>query len=90
MSNKDKAPKEPKEPKRGVGTAVMEAIKAEHTNEEALEITLKEFPDARTSLASVNWYRNKMRSMDKTIPTARELKKKRTAAAPKATKDPLE
>ncbi len=72
-----------KEPKRGVGTVAMEAIRAGKTNEEALEAVLDEFPEAKTSLASINWYRNKLRSDGEEVPTSRDLKKK------EATKDPL-
>lgn len=68
--------------KRGRGDAAMDAIRAGLTNEEALKAVLEEFPDAKTSVASVGWYRNQLRQEDKSIPTARELKKKR--------KDPLE
>ncbi len=76
--------KEKKTPKRGVGTVAIEAIIAGKTNEEALAAARKEFPEAKTSLASINWYRNKLRSEgNKKVPTARELKKK-------AKKDPLE
>lgn len=74
--------KEKKAPKRGVGAVAIEAIKAGKTNEEALEAVQKEFPDAKTGLASINWYRNKLRSEGHKVPTARELKKK-------AAKDPL-
>ncbi|AKQ75808.1 hypothetical protein FDH82_gp18 [Roseobacter phage RDJL Phi 2] len=71
----DEAKTEDKAPKRGVGTVAMEAIAAGKTNEEALEAVKAEFPDAKTSLASINWYRNKMRADDKSVPTARDLKK---------------
>ncbi|KFH18462.1 hypothetical protein ELZ19_06930 [Brucella abortus] len=70
MSDEEKAPK------RGVGAVAIEAIRAGKTNEEALEAVKAEFPDAKTSLASINWYRNKLRSDGEKVPTARELKKK--------------
>ena len=84
--------KEKKAPKRGVGTAAVEAITAGKTNEETLAAVRKEFPDAKTTLASINWYRNKLRSEGKKVPTARELKKKAEGAKPAkaAAKDPLE
>lgn len=78
--------KKAKEPKRGVGTVAIEAIRAGKTNEEALEAVKAEFPEAKTSLASINWYRNKLRSDGEKVPTARELKK----AAKTDEKDPLE
>lgn len=80
--------KEKKAPKRGVGTVAMEAIRAGKTNEEALEAVKGEFSDGKTTLASVNWYRNKLRSEDKSIPTARDLKKEAKAKDEKA--DPLD
>lgn len=67
---------ETKKPKLGVGTVAIEAVKAGKTNEQALEAVKKKFPDAKTSLASINWYRNKLRADgDKSVKTARELKK---------------
>ena len=66
---------EGKQPKRGVGAVATEAILAGKTNEEALEVVKAEFPDAKTSVASINWYRNKLRSEGKKVQTARELKK---------------
>mgnify|MGYP000526583416 CR=1 FL=1 len=77
--------KEVKEPKCGVGTVAIEALKAGKTNEEVLKVVKAKFPDAKTSLASINWYRNKLRTTgNKTVKTARELKK-----AMAAKKDPL-
>lgn len=72
-----------KQPKRGVGTVAIDAIRAGRTNEQALEAVKKEFPDAKTSLASINWYRNKLRADGEKVPSARELKKA-------AKKDPLD
>lgn len=65
---------EPKPPKRGVGTVACEAIRAGKTNEEALAAVKAEFPEASTSMASINWYRNNMRTNGEDIPTARDLK----------------
>jgi len=70
-----------KAPKRGVGTVAIEAIRAGKTNEEALEAVKGEFPDAKTSLASINWYRNKLRADGEEVPTARDLKKAAKAEA---------
>ena len=71
--------------KRGVGNAAQDAIRSGLTNEEALVAVQKEFPNAKTSMASINWYRNKMRQDKKSmVKTNRELKK-----AAKA-KDPLD
>lgn len=75
-----------KAPKTGVGTVALAAIRAGKTNEEALAAVQAEFPEAKTSMASINWYRNKLRGDGEKVPTARELKKK----AKKAKKDPLD
>ncbi len=87
MAKEEKAETAAKEPKRGVGTVAVEAIKAGKDNAEALKAVQAEFPEAKTSLASINWYRNKLRSEKakgddgKLVPTARELSKKKTAEA---------
>jgi hypothetical protein len=75
MSDAAETTKAPKEKKRGIGDVITEAIKAGKTNEDALAAARAEFPDGKTTLASVNWYRNKLRAEDKSIPTARDLKK---------------
>lgn len=98
MTDKTDEKPEAKTEKRGVGSVAIEAIRAGKTNEEALEAVKAEFPDAKTSLASINWYRNKLRSDGEKVPTARELKKDakpaKAGAAETATageeKDPLE
>lgn len=92
-----KAEKEKAAPKRGVGTAAMEAILNSATNEEALTAVRIEFPDANTTKASINWYRNKLRQdgkictggtyEGKPVPNAREMAKDaKPAEAPKAAK----
>lgn len=92
----DKKTKKKAAPKQGVGTVAVDALMAGKTNEEALAACQKAFPDAKTSLASINWYRNKLRAEGKKVPTARELKKKATKPASKkagkkgGAKDPLE
>lgn len=47
--------------KRTIGAAAMEHIAAGLSNDEVLAAVKAEFPDAQTSKASVNWYRNKMK-----------------------------
>ncbi len=79
MSDKDKTKPEKKP---GVGSAACEAIRAGATNEEALTQVQKKFPKAKTSLASINWYRNKLRSDGEDVKTARELKKAAKAKDP--------
>ena len=95
--SKAKAEKPAKEPKVGVGTVAKDAIRDGKTNDEVLEIVKKKFPDAKTTLASVAWYRNDLRTKGEKIPTARELAKakadkdgdkKGTKGAKGAEKDP--
>lgn len=69
----------PKPKKRGVGTVINEAILAGKTNEEALEAAKAEFPDAKTNINTVSWYRNNLRKTNPNVPKARVAKK---AAAP--------
>lgn len=83
---------ESKEPKRGVGTVAMESIAAGLDNAETLEAVKAGFPKAKTSLASINWYRNKARADGvkgpdgNIVKTARELKKAKASEG----KDPLD
>lgn len=73
---------ETKTPRRGVGAVIREAIRAGKTNEEALDAVKAEFPDAKTTLASVSWYRNEQRKKDPTaVKSARQVKKDRQAEA---------
>lgn len=69
--------KEPKGP--GVGDVAKELIRAGKTNEEVLAAVKEQFPEAKTSMASINWYRNKLRGDGENVPTARELKADATA-----------
>ena len=84
-----KPPKPPKEkaaPKRGIGTAAKDALLASLTNEEALALVREEFPDANTTKASMNWYRNHLRTKEALcnsgdfkgmkVPNARDMAKK--------------
>ena len=72
---KAKADKTPKEPKVGVGTIAKDAIREGKSNEETLAIVKAKFPEAKTTIASVAWYRNNLRVNGEKIPTARELAK---------------
>ena len=64
--------KEPKGP--GVGDVAKTLIREGKTNEQVLAAIKEQFPDAKTSMASINWYRNKLRGDGENVPTARELK----------------
>jgi hypothetical protein len=77
----DTAPAEPKEVKVTVGSTAIAALRAGMDNNAALEAVKAVFPDAKTSLASINWYRNKLRSEGEEIATAREIRTAAIAAA---------
>lgn len=68
------AAEQPKEKTPGVGDLAKELIRAGKTNEEVLAAVKEKFPEAKTSMASVNWYRNKLRTDGEDVPTARSLK----------------
>ncbi|QNN97219.1 TolA protein [Xanthomonas phage Xp12] len=80
-NTKEQAPKAP-----GVGEIAKGLIRDGKTNEEVLAAIREQFPEAKTSMASINWYRNKLRSDGEKVPTARELKGDAKAEA-KAKKD---
>lgn len=65
---------QPKEKTPGVGDVAKDLIRGGKTNEEVLAAIKEQFPDAKTSMASINWYRNKLRGDGEEVPTARELK----------------
>ena len=77
-------------PKKTIGSVACDAIRAGKTNGDALAVVMKVFPEAKTSLASINWYRNKLRGAGEKVPTARELKKKDPKKGAKKSGDPLE
>ena len=65
---------QPQEKTPGVGDVAKDLIRNNKTNEEVLAAIKEQFPDAKTSMASINWYRNKLRGDGENVPTARELK----------------
>lgn len=82
--------KEVKEKVPGVGDMAKQLVRDGKTNEEVLAAVKEAFPDAKTSMASINWYRNKLRGDGESVPTARELKagsKAETKAAKEAEKE---
>lgn len=92
----DTAAEETQKPARkprgpGVGAKAKDLIRAGCTNEEVLAAVQDAFPEAKTSLASINWYRNKLRADGEEVPTSRELKKqaKADAAETEATEAPV-
>lgn len=76
--------KEPKGP--GVGDVAKTLIREGKTNGQVLAAIKEQFPEAKTSMASINWYRNKLRSDGEDVPTARSLKADSKAEA-KAAKE---
>ena len=82
----------PKTPKRGVGAVAREALSRGLSNEEALAAVKAEFPDSKTGLQTISWYRNSMRKTDPSIPSGRDAKKAAEPAPAAETKpaaDPL-
>ena len=77
---------QPQEKTPGVGDVAKDLIRNNKTNEEVLAAIKEQFPDAKTSMASINWYRNKLRGDGESVPTARELKADAKAEA-KAAKE---
>lgn len=59
-----------------IGFVIMKMIKDKSTNEEVLKAVTKKFPDCKTTIASISWYRNRMRQSSPSIPTNRALIKK--------------
>jgi hypothetical protein len=79
----EKTEKKPRVQKDGVGKLAQELILAGGDNESVFNAVKAKFPEAKTSMASINWYRNKLRGEGKGVKTSRELR-----AAKKA--DPIE
>lgn len=81
----EKAPKAP-----GVGDVAKQLIRDGKSNQEVLDAIKEQFPDNKTTMASVNWYRNRLRQDGENVPTARSLKAEASAeetAAKQAEKD---
>lgn len=87
---KAKEEKATKEKKITVGSIAMQAIREGKSNDEALAAVKAQKPEAKTTLASIGWYRNKLRAdgektVDgKEIPTARAVKGTPDSTAKKA------
>lgn len=75
--------------KENIGDVAVAAIRSGKTNQEALEAVKEKFPEAKTTLSSINWYRNKLRAEGEKVKSARELKKDQKAETAKPEKDPL-
>lgn len=59
---------------KSVGDVAAREIRAGRTNQEVLEVVRQECPGAATSLASISWYRSKLRRDDPTLPTDRQAR----------------
>jgi hypothetical protein len=81
---------EPKKKGRGkatgptIGSVATDAILAGATNQEALDAVQLAFPEGKTSLSSINWYRNKLRKDGADVKTARALSADAKALEPEA------
>lgn len=63
--------------KNTIGGEAEKAIIAGKTNQEALDEVRKRFPDAETSLASVAWYRSRLRRKGEGILTDWQARRRR-------------
>jgi hypothetical protein len=77
-----KTPAKPKGPT--ISDTARKAIKAGATNAEALATVKAAHPDAKTTMASVAWYRNDMRKAGQKVKTSREISAARRAKEKKA------
>lgn len=64
---------------RTIGDLAMRLIKKGMTNAEVLKEVRSNFPHAKTSSASVAWYRSKLRKEDSSVPTDAEAKFNRSS-----------
>lgn len=65
---------EAKAPKVTIGSVAREAILDGQSNKEALETVRDQFPDCKTTLNSINWYRNDLRKKGHDVPSPRKAK----------------
>ncbi len=73
----------------GIGDVAKQLIRDGLGNKEVLDKVKEQFPDAKTTMASINWYRNNLRDTEDGIKTARELSSagKPSSAEAKAAKE---
>jgi Arc/MetJ-type ribon-helix-helix transcriptional regulator len=62
--------------KETIGGVARDAILTGASNDQALAAVRKKFPRSATSLASVAWYRAKLRKDGENVPTDREARSK--------------
>lgn len=63
-----------------IGSVACEAIREGLTNDEVLLRVFEKFPNAKTSIASVTWYRNSLKSAGENIKSSRQIVADRNAA----------
>jgi peptidoglycan hydrolase CwlO-like protein len=68
----------------GVGDVAKQLIRDGLGNKEVLAAIKEAFPESKTTMSSVNWYRNHLRGLGEDVKTAREL-----SAAGKPSKEDL-
>jgi len=61
---------------QSIGEVARKELQAGKTNAEVLEIVRKKFPGSSTSLASISWYRSKLRRTDPMVPTDRQARER--------------
>ena len=62
-----------------IGEVAKKAIEDGASNDDTLKAVKKKFPQAATSMASISWYRSKLRKDDDTIPTDRQARERKRA-----------
>lgn len=62
-----------------IGHVAEQAMREGLTNQEALDRVLAQFPEAKTSAASIAWYRVKLRKAGEEVPTDIEARRDRQA-----------
>ncbi|MXQ07884.1 hypothetical protein GQ651_08500 [Alphaproteobacteria bacterium GH1-50] len=62
-------------PRGAIGHFAEQLILAGFNNSDVLTIVRKRFPTARTSDASIRWYRCKVRNKNAFVPASREVQK---------------
>lgn len=66
--------------KQTIGRVAEKALRDGLSNEEVLAAVKAAFPESSTSMASINWYRNKLRSEGEDVKTSRQIRKERREA----------
>lgn len=70
-------------PKHNISSVARDAIREGLSNADALERVLAEFPEAKTTVASIAWYRNDLRKKGENYPSPARPKKQKASAKAK-------